>query len=85
LQVNGPHPERPVGILASYVGGTPVGCWADDPKADDTCHVAPSTGAQVPCDPAHGCCPGKLFNGKVAPLLGAGNVRAALWYQGEVL
>ena len=73
---------RPVGLLASYVGGTPVGCWASDHDADATCAVVKSREANFPCDPTQACCPGKLFDDKVAPLT-AFNIRAALWYQGE--
>lgn len=76
------HPSRPVGIIASYVGGTPVGCWASDPHADKTCGVTPSPEKNVPCNATTSCCPAMLFNAKIAPLLPF-NVRAALWYQGE--
>jgi hypothetical protein len=75
-------PNRAVGILASYVGGTPVGCWANDPDADATCNVIPGTpGANVPCNPATACCPQKLYNDKISPLLPF-RIRSALWYQG---
>ena len=73
---------RPVGLIASYVGGTPVGCWANDHAADSTCNVVPSQAANVPCDPAQACCPAALYDDKIAPLAGF-NVRAVLWYQGE--
>ena len=74
-------PSRPVGIVASYVGGTPVGCWTNDAHADSTCHVpADQAGANVPCDPTQACCPQKLYNEKIAPLLPF-NTRSALWYQ----
>jgi hypothetical protein len=76
----GATPNRPVGIIASYVGGTPVGCWANDPKADDTCHVTHSDVKAVPCNPTDHCCPGKLYNDKISPLLPFGS-RAVLWYQ----
>ena len=76
------HPERPVGILASYVGGTPVGCWANDMHGDETCKVSADPNKQVPCDRKTACCPGMLYNDKIAPLLPF-NVKAALWYQGE--
>jgi hypothetical protein len=75
-------PNRSVGILASYVGGTPVACWANDPDADATCNVIPGTpGANVPCNPATACCPQKLYNEKINPLLPF-RIRSALWYQG---
>jgi sialate O-acetylesterase len=77
-------PNRAVGIVASYVGGTPVGCWTNDANADAACDVKPGTpGANVPCDPASACCPQKLYNDKISPLLPF-RIRAALWYQGEL-
>jgi hypothetical protein len=74
-------PNRPVGIIASYVGGTPVGCWANDADADHTCGVVENqVAANYPCDPTKACCPQRLYNEKIAPLLPF-NTRAALWYQ----
>jgi hypothetical protein len=62
------------------VGGTPVGCWANDAKADETCNVTPGDVKSVPCDPKKSCCPGKLYNDKISPLLPF-KARAVLWYQ----
>lgn len=78
------RPGRPVGIIASYVGGTPVGCWTSSAlgNADDACNVTPSPLKSVPCDPSTSCCPSVLFDTKISPLIPF-NVRAALWYQGE--
>ena len=47
--------KRPVGIVASYVGGTPVGTWAADSHADTTCQV---TAKNIPCDASKNYCPG---------------------------
>ena len=55
---DGATPGRPVGIVATYVGGTPVGCWTDDHNADEACNVTADPIKNVPCDPAKACCPG---------------------------
>ena len=77
-------PGRAVGIIASYVGGTPVGTWAADDHADKTCHVSGTAKdpKNVPCNPATAYCPGQLFDQKIRPLLPF-TARAVLWYQGE--
>ena len=81
--------NRAVGLIAAYIGGTPVEAYANDADLDTKiCSVRPNStkwpgnGRNVPCDPHAGnACSGRLYNELIAPLVGF-NLRAALWYQG---
>ena len=69
---------RPIGLVATHVGGTRIGCWSS-PTAlqhcDDIRHNPPWNRHQEACDST-------LWNGKVVPLL-RNAIKGAVWMQGE--
>ena len=83
LEVKKSHTAgRPIGLIAAYIGGTPVEAYANDMHLQDSCKIRnnpPAGGSNVPCKPGSGnACAGRLYNELIAPLVGW-NLRAALW------
>jgi sialate O-acetylesterase len=77
----------PIGLLASFVGGTPAEAWT---SADALTKAMPDIAATIPAQLAanlnnrrrNTAIPSVLFNGMINPLIPYG-VKGAIWYQGE--
>ena len=73
--------KRPIGLIASYVGGRPDEAWSS-PDAKAQC-VAPGTGEGE--GEGEGDAPklwSYLWNSQIAPLTNT-TIKGAIWYQGE--
>jgi sialate O-acetylesterase len=67
--------KRPIGLMATHVGGTPDQHWSS-PDAIDKCK------GSEPWDWPANFTDSVLWNGKVVPLLKT-TIKGAIWYQGE--
>eukprot|EP00937_MAST-01D_sp_MAST-1D-sp2_P005515 g5515.t1 len=74
--------SRPIGLVASYVGGTPDEAWSG-PGAKARCVPPARTGARADSDDVEaGVEWSYLWNSMIAPLTNT-TIKGAVWYQGE--